>query len=186
MVRNSNSNRKSLEDTWQYLESQSQHPPRHPDGQPFVHEAMPNYDDEELGFNYFKNRVEDADNGNLSLPRTFIGRSSLIRVSFANSDLSSSRMCWNDFDECDFSKADLSGCDMRASQFKGCTFRDAVLRGADLRRSSFEDCDFAGADLAGAVAKEEDNDGCVQDYLTGEQQAVMAWTPDRGPEPPGG
>jgi uncharacterized protein YjbI with pentapeptide repeats len=185
MVRNSN--RKSLEDTWQYLESQGTQAPRHPDGRPLVHDAMPNHDDDEpFGVRHFRTHREDADYGNLTMPRTFFGRSWLIRVSFANADLSSSRMCWNDFDECDFSNADLSGCDLRASQFKGCTFRDAVLRGADLRRSSFEDCDFAGADLAGAVAEEEDGDGCFQDYLTDEQRAAMAWTPDGGPEPPGG
>jgi uncharacterized protein YjbI with pentapeptide repeats len=75
---------------------------------------------------------------------------------------------------------------MRSSNFKACKFVGAILRGADLRRSSFEDCDFAGANLAGAVAEDEDAIGCVQDFLSDEQQAVMAWSPDSGPEPPGG
>jgi uncharacterized protein YjbI with pentapeptide repeats len=147
---------------------------------------MPNFGDEELRFSYYKYRLEDADNSNLTLPRTFFGRSWFIRVSFANTDLSESRMCWNDFDGCDFSGADLSGCDLRASRFSGCNFAEAVLRGADLRRSTFEDCDFAGADLSNAVAEDADFQGCVQDYLSDEQQAVVAWFPDEGPEPPGG
>ena len=108
------------------------------------------------------------------------------RVSFANTDLSESRMCWSDFVECDFSGADLSRCDMRASLFKGCKFVGAMPPGADLRRSSFEDCDFTGAELAGAVAEDEDFQGCVQDYLTDEQQEVMTWSDDEGPQPPGG
>src|SRR5262245_39094725 len=114
--------------------------PRDPDGRPFVPPRMPHYDDENIGFSFFRHLIEDSDYGNLTLPGTFFGRSLLTRVSFANTDLSRSRMCGNDF-----SGADLSGCDMRASRFEGCKFTGAVLRGADLRRSSFEDCDFAGA-----------------------------------------
>lgn len=178
--------RKSLEDTWRYLESHGEETPRRADGRPFVHDRMPSHDDEKLGFSYFRYRLQDADNSNLTLPRTFFGRSEFNRVNFANTDLSESRMCWNDFDDCDFSGADLFGCDMRASNFRRCKFLGAVLRGADLRRSSFVDCDFAGAVLTGAVAEDEDAIGCVQDYLAEEQQAVMAWTEDGGPEPPGG
>jgi BTB/POZ domain-containing protein KCTD9 len=178
--------RKSLEETWRYLESQGEEPPRGPDGRPLVADAMPNFDDEELRFSYYKYRLEDADNSNLTLPRSFFGRSWFSRVSFAGTDLAESRMCWNDFDGCDFSRADLLGCDMRASKFGGCKFVGAVLRGADLRRSSFENCDFTGADLSDAVAEDADFQGCVQDFLSDEQQAVMAWSEDEGPEPPGG
>jgi uncharacterized protein YjbI with pentapeptide repeats len=178
--------RKSLEDTWRYLEAEGEATPRRPDGRPFVPDAMPNFDDEELGFHYYKYRLEDADNSNLTLPRTFFGRSWFAGVSFANTDLSESRMCWNEFKRCDFSGADLSGCDMRASVFKRCKFVGAVLRGADLRRSSFERCDFSGADLSRAVAEDADFQGCVQDFLSDEQQAVMSWSENEGPEPPGG
>lgn len=178
--------RKSLEETWRYLEAEGEETPRRPDGRPFIKEAMPNFDDEKSGFSYYKYRLEDADNSNLTLPRTFFGRSEFVRVSFANSDLSESRMCWNGFEDCDFTRADLSKCDMRASVFKNCKFLGAVLRGADLRRSSFEGCDFMGADLTGAIAADEDAVGCVQDFLNSEQQAVMVWAPDSGPEPPGG
>ena len=75
---------------------------------------------------------------------------------------------------------------MRASRFIRCKFVKAVLRGADLRRSGFEACDFTGADLKGASAEDEDAFNCVQDFLTEKQQAVMVWSPDEGPEPPGG
>jgi len=177
--------RKSLEDTWRYLEAEGEETPRRPDGSPFVHDRMPNHDDEELGFSYFRYRLEDADNSNLTLPRTFFGRSWFARVSFANSDLSESRMCWNEFDACDFSGADLSGCDMRASDFKGCKFVGAVLRVADLRRSSFDDCDFTGAELASAVAEDEGYEGCVHESLSPDQQAVVVLM-DEGPVPPGG
>lgn len=177
--------RKSLEETWRYLESQGEEAPRRPDGQPFVPKAMPNYDDEELGFSYFRCRLEDADNSNLTLPRTFFGRSGFTRVSFANTDLSNSRMCWNDFEDCDFTAADMSGCDMRASNFIGCKFNGASLRGADLRLSSFEDCDFIGADLTDSVA-EEASANYLRDHLSGEQQARMKWMTEECPEPPGG
>jgi uncharacterized protein YjbI with pentapeptide repeats len=176
-----------LADTWRYLESQGEQAPRHIDGRPVVRDRMPSVDDEEpLGLSYYKYRLEEADNSNLTLPRTFFGRSLFARVGFVNTDLSESRMCWNDFEDCDFTGADLSGCDMRASNFKCCKFVGAVLRGADLRRSAFVDCDFTGAELADAVAEDEDAIGCVQDYLSEKQRAVMVWKEDSGPEPPGG
>lgn len=183
--------RKSLEDTWRYLQAAGEATPRRLDGRPFVPDRMPNYDDEELGFSYFRYRLEDADNSNLTLPRTFFGRSWFARVSFVNTDLSESRMCWNDFNDCDFTGADLSGCDLRASTFTDCKFVGSVLRGADLRRSYFMDCDFDGANVTGAVAEDgilytESGHAGVADFLTPEQQAVMTWTPDEGPEPPGG
>jgi uncharacterized protein YjbI with pentapeptide repeats len=180
--------RRSLEETWQHLESQGEKMPRDSDGRPFVPPQMPNYEDKEpLGFSFFGRGGQVDNYSNLTLPRTYFGHSTLTRLSFSNTDLSGSRMCWNDFVGCDFSSADLSRCDMRASLFKGCKFAGAVLSGADLRRSFFEDCNFTGAELGGAVAEDVlYANGCVQDFLTKEQQAVMAWSPDAGPEPPGG
>ncbi|QJW93781.1 pentapeptide repeat-containing protein [Frigoriglobus tundricola] len=179
--------RKSLEGTWLFLESQHADVPRHPDGRPFIRDRVPSVHDEEpLGFSYFRSGLEGADRSHLTMPRTLFSRSWLVGTTFAGTDLSESCMCWNDFDACDFSGADLSGCDMRASHFRGCKFAGALLRGADLRRSSFEGCDFTGADLLGAVAEAGDSDGCVHDSLSREQQAVMALSPDEGPEPPGG
>jgi hypothetical protein len=179
--------RRSLEETWRRLESVGEKMPRDRDGRPFVPPRMPNYEDKEpLGFSFYGRGGQVEDYSDLTLPRTYFGHSTLTRLSFANTGLSGSRMCWNDFVACDFSGADLSGCDMRASLFKGCRFAGAVLVGADLRRSLFEGCDFAGADLSNAVAEDADFQGCVQDFLTKEQRAVMAWSPDAGPEPPGG
>src|SRR5947209_2717506 len=87
--------RKSLEETWRYLEAEGESVPRDAAGRPFVPTRMPSIDDDEpLGFSYFRSRLGDADNSNLTLPRTYFGRSLLHRVSFANTDLSESRMCW--------------------------------------------------------------------------------------------
>ena len=88
-------------------------------------------------------------------------------MSFAGTDLSESRMCWNDFVGCDFSGADLSGCDMRASKFEQCRFAGASLRGADLRRSSFEGCEFSTADLTGTIAEDSDAIGWLTDRAGG-------------------
>jgi uncharacterized protein YjbI with pentapeptide repeats len=178
--------RRTLEETWRHLESQGEEMPRDSDGRPFVPPQMPNYEDEELGFSFFGRGGQVEDYSNLTLPRTYFGHSTLTRLSFANTDLSESRMCWNDFVGCDFSGADLSACDLRASVFKDCRFVGAAFRGADLRQAWFEDCDFTGADLTGAVAEDVSGDGCPQDFLTKEQQAAMVWSPDEGPEPPGG
>src|SRR4051794_39512339 len=144
------------------------------------------YDEEPLGFSYFRSGLEDADRSHLTMPRTLFSRSWLVRTSFAGTDLSESCMCWNDFDECDSSGADLSGCDMRASHFRGCKFAGAVLGGADLRRSSFGDCDFAGADLSGAVADRAGAGEYLAGKLTAEQSASMVWHDEPGEEPAGG
>jgi uncharacterized protein YjbI with pentapeptide repeats len=144
------------------------------------------YDEAPLGFSYFRSGLEDADRSHLTMPRTFFGRSGFLRVNFADTDLSESCMCWNDFDECDFSGADLSGCDLRASIFRGCTFVGAVMRGTDLRRSTLEGCDFAGADLRGAVAARARMRGYLAAKLSAEQLASMVWHDEPGEEPPGG
>jgi hypothetical protein len=167
------------------LEAQGEPTPRRPDDRPFVKDMMPSYDDEELGFSYFRYRLWDADNSDLTLPRTYFCRSGFYRVNFANTDLSESRMCWNDFEDCDFTGSDRSRCDMRASKFKGCKFVGATIHGADLRLSSFDGCDWRGADLTGAVAEDEAI-WCLRDFVSKEQQAVMIWCQDSGPEPPGG
>jgi hypothetical protein len=35
--------------------------PRYPDGKPFVPASMPAYDDEELGFSFFRSGLEDGE-----------------------------------------------------------------------------------------------------------------------------
>lgn len=178
--------RKSLEETWRYLESQHARVPRHPDGSPAVPDRMPSFDDEEPGFSYFRSGLEDADRGHLTMPRTFFGRSWLIRVNFSGTDLSDSRMCWNDFDDCDFTGADLSACDMRASIFRRCTFEGAILSDADLRHSTFDGCVFTRAELTGAIAEGAGPRARLRDLLSEAQRAVIDWAEDGGPEPPGG
>ena len=155
--------RLSLIETWQTLEDDGYEMPRDADGAPFVPPAMPNHDDDELGFSFYKEGLEDGELCDLTLPRTFFGRSLIERVAFVNTDLSQSRMCWNDFLGCDFSHADLAGADLRASRFVDCRFVGSVLRDADLRGAEFTNCDFTDADMTGATAVE-----------------------DPGPEPPGG
>ncbi|MBS1997971.1 MAG: pentapeptide repeat-containing protein [Cyanobacteria bacterium SZAS LIN-2] len=112
-------------------------------------------------------------------------------VTFKNSDLSQSRMCWNDFINCDFTEADLSGCDMRASNFENCNFTGANLTEADLRRSHITNCNFTGAILTEALAlpaahREHRNGGSIEPLLTAEQSATVGWIDLAGEEPPGG
>lgn len=180
--------RRSLEETWQFLQKNGLKMPCKSDGTPFVPLKMPSYDDpERLGFSYFRNGLEAADLSNLSLPRTFFGRSSFEGVSFHNSDLSESRMCWNDFVGCDFSNADLSGCDLRASNYTDCNFTGAILTRADLRCSSFEDCDFSGAIMMEAISDwPSAQDQGLLDCLTEAQRAPMHWHEEPGEEPGGG
>ncbi len=179
--------RKSLEETWQFLESQHAEVPRTPDGRPFIRARMPStHDQEPLSFGYFRAGLDDADRSHLTMPRTFFGRSLFERVSFVGTDLSESCMCWNDFEDCNFSGADLSSCDMRASHFRRCTFDRAVLRGADLRRSSFEGCTFVGAEMAGAVVDQARTLGRLIDKLSESQLDTLDFTQEPGPEPPGG
>lgn len=143
--------RRSLHETWDFLDATGMQMPRDGQGRAFVPARMPNYDDREpLDFSFFRCLHTDADLSNLSLPRTFFGRSSLERLDFHNTDLSESRMCWNDFLDCDFRHADLTGCDMRASIFTNCTFTGALLRRAEMRGARFAACVFTDADMAGA------------------------------------
>ena len=181
--------RRSLAETWRHLEEEraGEKMPRNAKGKPFVPPQMPNHDDDELGFSFFRTSAQEADYSYCTLPRTFFGRSELNEVNFRNTDLSESRMCWNDFNDCDFSKADLSGCDMRASKFKACKFDGANLKGADLRRSSFQDCSFKGANLKKAVL---DNDSAADwgadRHLSKAQVAAIVWHDEPGEQPAGG
>lgn len=123
----------------------------------------------------------------LTLPRTYFARSSLERVDFRNTDLSGSRICWNDFDSCDFRCADLSGCDLRASTFTACFFSEADLRGADLRRSLFKGCDFEGADLTGAIIDDMSAEPSgFFGRLNDDQRSGVRMVDGPGPEPDGG
>ena len=120
---------------------------------------------------------------NLTLPRTFFGRSEISSISFKNSDLSESTLCWNNFIEVNFTDADLSESDLRASIFKRVAFVRTNLRNADLRRSRFEDCDFTVAEMQRAKMTREQG---IQIKLSDQQKRVIDWQASEGDEPPGG
>ncbi|MBX9580667.1 MAG: pentapeptide repeat-containing protein [Gemmataceae bacterium] len=140
-------------------------------------------DDEPLGVSFFRTFVGDNALEDLTLPRTFFGRSEVGPVSFRNTDLSESTLCWNDFNGVDFTAADLSGGDLRASVFTDTVFLRANLRDADLRRSTFDGCDFTDADLHGAKLTHAQGHDLV---LSAEQRRVIDWQDGEGEEPPGG
>src|SRR5688572_16741673 len=82
---------------------------------PPLPEKLPQHDDPEpLGVCFYRVFIGDGDNlGNLTLPRTFFGRSDISDVSFRNTDLSESNLCWNDFTDVDFTDAVLANSDLR-------------------------------------------------------------------------
>ena len=137
-----------------------------------------------FGFSVFRARLDDdLDLSDLSLPRTFFGRSEINRVSFRNTDLHESNLCWNDFLGTDFTGADLARSDMRSSLFRDVVFVNANLDGADLRGSSFIDCNFEGATMKGVALTREQ---CPTMHLSEAQRLAVDWHEDSGPEPDGG
>jgi BTB/POZ domain-containing protein KCTD9 len=161
---------------------------------PPIPDHRPQIDDDPFGVTFFRTFVgQDIEQGdadvshrnleNLTLPRTLFGRSYIQHVSFKNTDLSESTLCWNDFNEVNFTDADLSGCDLRASIFSEVDFVRTNLRNADLRRSSFEACDFTDADMRGAKLTREQAEEIL---LSDQQQQVIDWQENEGKEPPGG
>jgi uncharacterized protein YjbI with pentapeptide repeats len=171
--------RRSFAESWKYLRRKKWLDAK---GPPLLidHHAGYEREGDPVDIAFFRSGWEDADFSNLTMPRRYINRSTLERVSFRNTDLNQSFMCWNDFIECDFTDADLSCADMRASLFTNCSFVRCKLVGADLRRSGFEDCDFTSADLRGAVI-DTDTDIDLTDELT-----LILDITDEGPEPKGG
>jgi uncharacterized protein YjbI with pentapeptide repeats len=179
-------NRRSLEETWDYL-SGNNRGRRDEQGRPRLHDHIPTiYDEPRLGgLEFFRSGANDTALENLTIPRTFFGKSDMQRVSFRNTDLSQSTLCWSDFIECDFTDADLTCCDMRASIFRNCRFVRCQLVAADLRHSSFETCDFTDADLSGAVTCFE-QDGLPVEALSDEQHEQVDDRVDPGELPAGG
>jgi uncharacterized protein YjbI with pentapeptide repeats len=125
----------------------------------------------------------EVDLSNLTLPRTFFGRSELNGTVLRNTDLTESNLCWNDFNNVDFSYAVLTGADLRASNFEGVNFTAANLERADMRRSSFKNCRFDNAVLKGAVLTHAQGKKLS---LSEAQRASISWATDDGPEPDGG
>lgn len=150
---------------------------------PPIPARKPQYDDEEpLGVNFFRTRVE-GDLSNLTLPRTFFGHSEIKEASFHGTDLSESNLCWNDFIDVDFGQAVFSDSDLRASLFERVSFAGADLSGADLRRSTFEDCEFAGATMRGTILTRRQAQSLS---LSTTQHLEIKWVEDDGDEPGGG
>jgi uncharacterized protein YjbI with pentapeptide repeats len=117
---------------------------------PNLPERPPRHDDDILGVSFFRTSLADCKLENLTLPRTFFGRSDIRKVSFRGSDLSESVACWNDFTDVDFSFADLGQANLRASIFKNVNFHGANLRNVDFRHATFQRCIFTNADLTGS------------------------------------
>ena len=144
---------------------------------------MPTPDQDGWELVIFKQSYCDEDLSYQTLPRTFIARSLLECVSFRDTDLHGSGLCWNDFHGCDFSQSELSHADLRASIFRNCDFTDCYLVRADLRRSRFENCDFSGANFCRAKLTRAQ---ARTMNLSAEQQKFVRWQRDDGPEPQGG
>lgn len=131
----------------------------------------------------YESDIKEHDLENLTLPRTFFGRSEISSISFQNTDLSESTLCWNDFIEVNFTDADLSESDLRASIFERVAFVRTNLRNADLRRSTYKECDFTDADMRGAKLTREQGERI---HLSNEQRKVIDWQDSDGKEPSGG
>ncbi len=145
--------------------------------------SRPKYDDKTIGVSFFRIRLSDQKLENLTLPRTFFGRSEVQNVSFFGSNLSESTLCWNDFSEVNFAECDLSGSDLRAAIFRNVNFSGTNLDRADLRRSDFIDCDFSNANMAGAKLTGEQRRRL---QLSRQQVEQIDWQDSDGEEPGGG
>ena len=145
--------------------------------------VRPRHDDENpLGVNFFRTIVE-GDLSNLTLPRTFFGRSEIKAAIFRNTDLRESTLCWNDFIDVEFDLAVLRESDLRAAVFERVSFADADLGGADFRHSTFQRCSFSGASMNGTVLTNEQG---ARLALSVEQHAQICWVDNSGEEPDGG
>lgn len=146
--------------------------------------SMPRYDDEKpLGISFFRTELIGVQLEDLTMPRTFFGRSEIRSVSFRRSDLPESCMCWNDFIDVDFSGADLSRCDMRASAFDRVNFSGANLEQADLRHATFHECSFRDANMQGVNITEI---AAKRLQISQEQMGLITLQLSDGPEPDGG
>lgn len=150
---------------------------------PPMPDRRPRSDDPEpRGVSFFRARVE-GDLAEMTLPRTYFGRSQVCDASFCDTDLSESTMCWCEFIGVDFSDASLRASDLRASTFERVCFDRCDLRDADLRRSTFKECRFAGCLLGGARLTHHQRRDLP---LTPEQDAEVSWQTEEGSEPDGG
>ena len=161
-----------------------------PDAQDALPTGIPSFDDDILGLSFFRTNVSNEEFDCLTIPRTFFGRSEIKAVTFDYSDLSESRMCWNEWQYCHFEKTNLSGCDLRRSVFKSCYFNRTDLTGADLRGARFEKCSFEGANMKDVKLEKPfsffGNKKAKDLKLSPQQIQEINWTSSAGEEPPGG
>jgi hypothetical protein len=140
--------------------------------------------DESAGLSFFRTFVGDAaELSNLTIPRTFFGRSEISDACFRNTDLTESNLCWNDFTDVDFTEAALVRADLRASIYTRVNFTRADLRGADMRRADLKRCVFDDAIMESAILTRKQGRRLE---LSPAQVAVVDWRDDAGPEPSGG
>jgi uncharacterized protein YjbI with pentapeptide repeats len=177
------SNRLSFEDSYRSLQRQDWLK----DGEvPLMPSRPPRYDDETLGLEFFRtwlDGLKGADLTNMTLCRTYVARSQVSNVSFANSDLTESVWNWNDLVYVDFSGCDLSRVDFRGNHIGRCRFVHAVLTDTDPRCCSFEECEFEGAVMARTKLTRE-NGRLLK--LSDSQKLVIDWQDEDGDEPDGG
>ena len=150
---------------------------------PPLPQRSPCYDDEILGVNFFRTSLAEAKLENLTLPRTYFGRSEIRATSFQNTDLSESTANWNDFIDVSFNSADLSRCDFRACLMEKVSFVGACLADTDFRSCGFKGCDFSDADMAGAKLTKKAGASL---RLSPDQQSAIDWQAEDGEEPEGG
>lgn len=175
------SNRTSYEDSCRVLQERGF---IDGDTQPRIPERMPRFDDDEaLGVSFFRTGVWDDDLSKLTLPRTFFSRSEVSNISFKDSDLSESCMCWNNFVDVDFSLTDLARSDLRQSRFQGVRFVGANLTDADLRQSEFSDCDCSEAVMVRTKLSKRQFDMLI---LSARQVQDIDWHISDGDVPGGG
>lgn len=172
--------RLSYEDSWRVLQEQQVIAPG---AIPPLPRNPPRHDDAVPGVRFFRTMLAEAKLEQLTLPRTFFGRSELRAVSFRDTDLSESVANWNDFIHVDFRRADLSRADLRACLFERVRFGGARLAGVDFRYCGFKHCDFTEADVTEARFTVKAGTAL---RLSDEQRSVIDWQADDGEEPAGG
>lgn len=111
------SERISYEESYRRLQERGHFPEK--DAPPLPSQLPSIQDEGPLGISFFRTFVGEEEPGrvediaNMTLPRTFFGRSEVRQVSFKHTDLSESCLCWNDLVQVDFTETDLSGSDLR-------------------------------------------------------------------------
>lgn len=136
--------------------------------------------DNEFRFDVFRMNVYGEDFRLLTLPRSYIAKSSMEQVPFSGCDLWETRISTSDIVQCDFNKSNLRRAYL-GTIFCACDFTDAILDGADLTWSEFPGCDFTGASFKGTKLM---NAIRSRINLTNEQVAQAFWVDEPGTEPP--